>query len=86
MRQLERLEAGLMTGNGLDPPLQGISRCRHAALTRSRTCAALQMCYYNTHTYTEAHPFPQSYGQSQHTDLHTHRHTHIQMHAQSLAY
>lgn len=76
MRQLERLEAGLMTGNGLDPPLQGISRCRHAALTRSRTCAALQMCYYKTHTYTEAHPFPQSCGQSQaHRPAYTHTHT-----------
>lgn len=48
MRQLERPKAGPMTGNGLDPPLQGISRCRHTALTPQHTRARL-------HTHLQTH-------------------------------
>lgn len=51
MRQLERLEAGLMTGNGLDPPLQGISGAGTLP-SHIHKRAALQMCVTK---HTHAH-------------------------------
>lgn len=86
MRQLERLEAGLMTGNGLDPPLQGISRCRHSGLEHSQTQAALQMCitkhahmHIETGTYLSTQSCVQSWS---HTHKCTHACTHTQIYTQ----
>ena len=56
MRQLERPEAGPTTGNGLDPPLQGLSRCRHTALTHTHTQTRIdtQTCALaHAHTHTD---------------------------------
>lgn len=76
MRQLERPEAGPTTGNGLDPPLQGLSRCRHTALTHS---------HINMHQHTDMRTctdmhIPTRTDADLHTQIHTCRQAQILPH------
>lgn len=76
MRQLERPEAGPTTGNGLDPSLQGISRCRHTALTHirtKRTSIHNMQRHRKTHTHIliDIHTY---FHRPAHTDKHSERH------------